>query len=159
MSFSPGVNNNPLLPTAIYLPENQDQRVIRIIELFSQSFKAINFREIGIYEPVEYITGQNWFTTGSPTKKRPTYRKVFSGTIAAPGTTSIPHGLGNISGFTFTKIIGTAQNAAGTLFIPLPQAAPDDVAITINATNINVIAATATYNNFTFQIILEYLKT
>lgn len=158
MTYSPVNSEAPFLPESIYLPSDPAQLIIRLTQILNAISFRVNLRDIAIFEKAELLTGQSWFSLDQ-NMKRQTFRKVILiPVIAAAGTTSVPHGLGNITGFTFTRIQGTAQNAAGTLFIPLPQATPDDVAITVDATNVNIIAATATYNNFSGLVVLEYLK-
>lgn len=159
MTFQPNNAIAPYLPTTVTLPgEDAESLLVRVTLFLNDVAIKVNQREISNYEIVETVTGQSWFTTNI-NNRRSTFRKViqFPALIAA-GTTSIAHGLGNVSGFTFTKIYGTARNAAGTLFVPLPQAAPDDVMITVDATNVNIIAATATYNGFSAIVVLEFLK-
>jgi len=149
----------PLLNTNIYLSDDKETNNIYLTNLLKTFVLAINTKESGIYEIDEFNISENWFNLNSYSQKRPAYRKVILfPSLTAAGVTSIPHGLGDISGFTFTKISGTAKNAAGTLHVPLPQGTPDDVMITIDANNVNITCATATYNNFSAQVILEYLK-
>lgn len=130
-----------------------------LVEKLTALGNAINYREISIYDIEENANGEVWFNEGDINNPRDGFRKVllFS-SLTAAGTTSVAHGLGNISNFTFTKIYGTAKNAAGTVHVALPQGGPDSVMITIDANNVNIICATATYNNFSAQVILEYLK-
>lgn len=149
----------PFLNTSIYLPDDDDTREIYLTSLFKDIAIKNNLREIGTYETFELITGQRWFNNNNFNDKKSAYRLVVVfPTIAGPGTTSVPHELGDISGFTFTRIYGTAKNAAGTLHVPLPQASLDNVMITVDANNVNIICGTATYNTFYAQVILEYLK-
>jgi hypothetical protein len=163
MSVTPPPNS-PFVSPSIYLPDDDDQRIIRVTDLLSQLANAVNLRDISIYEPFENSTGQSWFSdnlTTTSTEKEIPFRQVFVfPNIAAPGTTSVAH---NITNLAFcTKIYGTACNVPvapalyPTTFIPLPQPTPDDVAITVDATNINVICATGTYNAFQGLVILEY---
>lgn len=152
-------NQSPYLNTNIYLDDDTVKNNIYMTMLFRDIVTVVNSKENGIYEQSEVFTGQSWFSGGNFGNRRATYRTVYNfPTLTAIGTTSIPHNLGNISTFTFTKILGTARNAAGTFHVPLPQGGPDNVMITIDANNINIVCATATYNNFSAQIILEYLK-
>ena len=78
--------------------------------------------------------------------------------ITAPGTTSLAHNLGSLTNFTFTHIYGTLNLNSGPLFCGIPQGAPDDVEITVDGTNVNIIAATGTYNGASAIVVLEYLK-
>lgn len=147
------------LTTNIYLSDEYKNNKIYLTDLFKSIVLAVNTKESAIYENTELQTPQSWFNNNNITNRRPGYRTVIIfPALVAIGTTSIPHNLGNISRFTFTKILGTARNVVGTLHVVLPQGTPDDVMITIDANNVNIICATATYNNFSAQVILEYLK-
>ncbi len=157
---------SPYISPSIYLPEDEEQRVIRVTDLLSQLANGVNLRDIAVYEPFENSTGQTWFSnnvTSSATDKPIPFRKVIVfPALVAPGTTSVAHGISNL--VFCTKIYGTAANVPvsptvyPTLMIPLPQAAPDDVAITVDATNVNIICATGTYNGFRALVILEYFR-
>lgn len=151
--------NSPFLNTNIYLSEDDDARDTYMTNLFRDMATRINSKEIGTYENTELVTGQSWFDPNNFQNKRAAFRTVVTfASLTAIGTTSVPHNLGNISLFRFTKILGTARNAAGTLHVVLPQGGPDDVMITVDANNVNIICATATYNTFSAQVILEYIK-
>jgi len=141
------------------LGENDDFKEQALLEKLTDFSEQINLREVSVYDTEESETGQVWFNADDPNNVRNTFRKVITfSSLTAIGTTSEAHGLGDISEFTFTKIIGTAKNAAGTSHVVLPQGGPDSVMITIDANNLNIVCATATYNTFTAQVILEYLK-
>ena len=141
------------------LGEDDNFKEQSLLEKLTEFSEQINLREVALYDIEELETGQNWFDSADFNNTRNTFRKVILfPSLTAVGTTSVAHELGSIADFTFTKIIGTAKNAAGTLHVALPQGGPDDVMITINANNVNIICATATYNGFSAQIILEYLK-
>lgn len=151
---------------SIYLPEDEEQRVIRTTDLLSQLATAVNLRDIAVYEPFENSTGQSWFSDNVPstaTDKPIPFRKVIVfPSLTAAGTTSVAHGITNL--ILCTKIYGVASDIPvspavyPTLMIPLPQAAPDDVAVTVDAMNVNIICATATYNGFRALVILEYFR-
>lgn len=159
MTFPLLSSQSSYLNTNIYLSDDEESNNIYLTNLFKDIAVTVNLKETGIYENYEFQTGQTWFNNNSFTSKRGTFRTVILfPSLTAIGTTSVPHNLGDISAFTFTKIFGTARNAAGTLHVALPQGGPDDVMITIDANNVNIICATATYNTFSAQVILEYLK-
>jgi len=159
MTYQPQNTQSPFLNTNIYLSDDDEANDIYLTQLFRDFVTKINLREIGTYERQELLTGQQWYNNASFSNKRTTFRTVIEfPSLVAAGTTSVAHNLGDISQFTFTKILGTARNAAGTLHVALPQGGPDDVMVTITANNVNIICATATYNTFSAQVILEYLK-
>lgn len=158
MTYSPINSLSTYMPTVTFLGDEEDSKETVLMSILTDIINRLNSKEIGIYEAVEVLTGQRWFTAGS-SAKRGVYRKVLLfPSLTAIGTTSVAHGLGNIAAYTFTRIYGTARNAAGTLHVALPQGGPDDVMITIGPANVNIICATATYNTFSALVVLEYLK-
>ena len=130
-----------------------------LVEKITYLSQAVNTREISIYDTEEFDTGEIWFNLADFKNPRTTFRKVIIfDSLTAAGTTSVKHGLGDVSRFAFTNIYGTARNTAGTLHVALPQGGLDDVMITIDANNVNIICRTATYNTFAALVVLEYLK-
>jgi len=159
MTFAPDNSYSTYMPTAVYLGDDEEEKEIVLTNMLRDVIDRLNSKEIGIFEETEVLTGQRWFNTESEDDKRGVFRKVISfSSLTAVGTTSVAHELGDVSGFTFTKIYGTAKNASGTLHVSLPQGGPDDVMITVDATNVNIICATGTYNTFSALVVLEYLK-
>lgn len=151
--------DSPFISSSVWLPQDDVQRMIRITELFNQTIDGLSYREIGIYETTEIVTGQQWNVPASTNQdKRIPFRKVFTTTIVGSGTRTLAHGITNI--INCTRIFGTAVNSttAPTTFIPLPQSAPDDVNIVVNQTNILITAATGTYNNYTATVVIEYFR-
>jgi len=155
----------PYVSSSFYLPEDEDERVIRVTNGLHDLAEAVNIREIAAYQFTELLTGQQWTATiaNQPATFTP-YRQLYTCVLPNAGTVSIPHGITNL--IFCTRIYGAArQHVAAAdppllpnLFIPLPQSAPDDVSITVDQTNINVTTATATYANFDALIILEYFR-
>lgn len=158
---------SPFLPLYSTFPASDTQPRdlnVRLTQVYTSTASAVNAREIANYLLLEGQTGQIWYpgtTATSVTDFRNGYRTVYrAAAIVAPGTTTIAHGLTAIGTYILTKIYGTLynNNAGAPLFVPLVQAAPDDVALTVDGTNINIIAATATYNTYSAIVVLEYLK-
>jgi len=134
------------------------QRLNQVITLLAI---AINQREIAQYYDVETSSGQLFFpNTTEPTELRSGLRKlVLSTGIAAAGTTSIAHGIASMGSYLVTRVYGTLfnNNTGAPVYVPIPQAFPDDVAITVDGTNVNIIANTATYNTWSAIVVLEYI--
>jgi hypothetical protein len=155
-------SNLPYLQLSTVLPKDQNELLIKMTTLFNDIAYKVNIREISVYQTVEVLTGQSWFSRNvaiNPNSSRPTFRLVMVfPTIAGTATTSLPHGLVGLSTYTFTEIRGTLNLPGTPLFAPIPQAAPDDVAITIDATNVNITTSTGTYNGASAIVVLEYLK-
>lgn len=127
---------------------------------------AINMKETGFYVPVEFVTGQQWFRQSGASPQNPFafgWRIVVNfGALPNAATKSVAH---NITGLTagqysWTKIIGTATDAAGN-GIPLPFSSPtlnENIKLDVDITNVNITTA-IDYSAFTnCYIILEYLK-
>lgn len=152
--------NTAFVVSPIYLPEDDDWRIIRTTEILNDHANAINLRDISIYDFTPLPTGQSWnnavYLNNKSNSSVVPFRRIYQVTIAGTATASVAHGIVGL--INCTRIYGTAAKSDLSLFIPLPQAAPDDVAITVDQTNINVIAATGTYNGFLATIILEFLE-
>lgn len=160
-------NDNVFLPQYTTFPSTDTQAAAfntRLTQVYTATALSLNIREIARYYLTETQTGQKWFsgtTSASVSDFRGGFRTVYkTAAIVAPGTTTIAHGLTSIGTYALTDIYGTLfnNNTGAPLFIPLTQAAPDDVAITVDGTNINIIAATATYNTYSAIVVLEYVK-
>lgn len=121
---------------------------------------AVNIREIGQYDTVELLTGQQWFTTGDGQTKRFTFRQVYVLPATAAGaTTTIAHG---ITGQTlFTKIYGSCITNVVD-YRPIPYASVSavnkQIEINVDTTNINIINGASSPNITSGIIVLEYLK-
>lgn len=132
---------------SVYLPEDDDQKNIRITDLFTEIIIALNVREIGIYSTQETITAESW------DDNKTTFRKVYYiPSLTDPGATTIAHELGNISNFTFTNVYGTCRNTAGTIHEKI------FARIQFDAANLNVICAAGIYSTYSAVIIAEYIK-
>lgn len=149
----------PYISSQIYLPQDEDQRVIRITNLLHDLANAVNLREIANYDSTETITGQQWGSTITGfTNQQTPFRQVYTATLVGSATVTIPHNISNLT--VCTKISGTAQNSRTipTSIIPLPQSAPDDVSIVVTNTNIQITCSTATYDGYFAIIVLEYFR-
>ncbi len=117
--------------------------------------RKINERVIGQYAVTfSSVTGESWFLNGQPTPQQ-TLRQVYE----YAGTTPIAHGIDTTKIQGFTRIYGVGYD--GTNWYPLPYvnvtAANNQIALSVDATNINITlggAAPAITSGF---IILEWL--
>ena len=78
MTFLPSNSASPFLPTTQVFPEDLSQRLIVLTDNYTAVAQSVNQREIGTYETVEQLNGQQFFNTTNPERKRFAYRKVFS---------------------------------------------------------------------------------
>ena len=163
MTFNPTNSLGPFISTSTFFPDDFDEFRAKFLELYRDLSNAVNTREVGVYDLVEFLTGENWFTTGNPQVKRKTYRKVFELPATAAGaTTLIPHGITGVNTTTtFTHIYGACVTAAPDNR-PIPFASAtlvtDQIQVLVTAANVAVTNG-ATAPNITQGIIVaEYLK-
>lgn len=162
MSFAPINTNAVYLPTTQYFPEDPQEFKQVITFVYSDIARRLNDKQIGIFDQVEFLTGEQWFTQGDNQRKRQSYRKVFPLTATAAGaTTSIAHGISGVnSTTTFTHIYGACLTATPDNR-PIPYASAtavnQQIEINVDATNVNVINGAAAPNITSGYVILEYL--
>ena len=165
MTFSPSNSNAPYLPTSTFFPENFEEFRVKFLELYRDISSNTNVRQIGVFDLVESLTGQQWFTSGNPQIKRQTFRVVVAfGAFAAGSNVAIPHGISNIA--TFTHIYGagitTTAGVGGFIQVPLPfvsiTASNNCIEVKADATNIYLSLGAGGFSLSSGSIILEYLK-
>jgi len=94
---------------------------------------------------------------------KPIWKKTISGTIAAPGLTTVAHGIVGIN--TVVQITGSAQNAKPltTFSLTLPHVDPNALAnglgLFIDTVNVYVNAGNATWNGYLFSATIYFTKT
>ena len=157
-------------------PENTEEFNTALQQAYRSIADYMNWREIGTYlavtpsagvvTNVESLTGQAWFGSSSPTQsnvQRQTYRKVVNfGTLPNAATTSVAHGIPFDANYTMTKIYGVATDPVAFNYLPLPFADPtalaNNIALTADGTNVNVITGINRTNFTRAIVVLEYLK-
>lgn len=163
MTFNPINSLGPFISTSTFFPDDFDEFRAKFLELYRDLANAVNTREVGIYDLTEFLTGENWFTSGNPQVKRKTFRQVYELPATNAGaTTLIAHGITGVNTTTtFTHIYG----ACVTDFPdnrPIPYASVtavnQQIEIRIGATNIRVINGAAAPNITSGYVVLEYLK-
>ena len=159
-TFQPANTNAVFLPTTINYPKDPAELINRLNKVYEDTATRLNIKQIGVFDLVEFLTGEQWFVSGNPQTKRQTFRIVFSiGAIAAGATSTTAHGLTGITAF--THIYGTAVTAAPD-FRPIPYASATavntQIEIKIDNTNITIINGAAAPNITSAIVVLEYLK-
>lgn len=152
-------NPSSYLPLEYSLPNDPSEMRCVLRDYLIDISAAVNSRDVGVYVTQETICGQLWLPTqraGASTSL--TYRQVLrlvveTGTLST-GANAVAHGLSVTSSTHFTRVYGIIENP-GTLYVPIPN---DTVLVTVDATNINITIPSA-YNNFSGQVILEYVGT
>ena len=131
------INQVAYLRTTREFPNDLQNLIVEISRGYEDTASAVNSRVIGIFsinQPA--ITGESWFV--SRNGRQQTLRQVY--TFTATG--SIPHNININSIDGFTRIYGTATN--GTIWFLLPYvditATANQIQITIDSTNINIIS-------------------
>lgn len=140
--------------------------LVRLYQNLNNISLALNLKDTGYYDLVEFVNGQAFFpnpANSSTTPQNPVYRQAFRKVInfgALPNTAvkSVAHGLTITSGFTFTRIYATASDTTGSNYIPLPYAGINPIELSVDATNV-IITTTSDRTAFaTTYAILEYIK-
>lgn len=147
-----------MLPPDIYIPTDDPALFHEVInERERETGIVVNQKENGIYPLVEVQTSQLWFSS-DPQTDRGGFRTVYETGTLTTGSNTIAHGL-TISTFTFTNIFGVITD--GTSHVPIPNGeggTGDSANILVDGTNI-VLSITSGYNNYSGQVVLEYVKT
>lgn len=155
--MSTGTNNRTrvaFLPPEFDLPLDNPQLLNEVMnERERQTGVIVNQKENAVFTMDETVTSQTWFFEAN--EQRDGFRRMYDvPTLVAGGSVTIPHSLGNISGFTFTAYRGWVQNADGTSFRPIPadfiEVDPTDIVITV--------PGGSPYGGLSGQIVLEYIK-
>lgn len=161
-TFQPANSNAVFLPTTIQYPDDPKELINRLNKAYEDTATRLNIKQIGIFDLVDFLTGEQWFTSGNPQVKRQTFRIVFEiGPIAAGATSTTPTSLTGITSFT---------HIYGTCITDIPDKRPLNYSDITNVTNQNslrfddttnsiIIMNGATAPNITSAIVvLEYLK-
>lgn len=160
MTFLPANSKAAFLPTYDVFSEDDSQRLYQLNKNYTDTANAVNVRDISLYDTVELLNGQQFFTTGNAQKKRYGYRKVFSiGTVNAGATLTTAHGLTGVT--LFTRIYGTVITATPD-YRPIPYtsttAVNQQIEIRVDGTNFYVVNGGAAPQISSGIVVLEYLK-
>lgn len=157
-------STNAYLPTYRYLPEDPQELLVVLNQMYTDIANAVNIRQLAQYDSVEMINGQQFFsqtaTVNANEIKVFAYRKCFTLPATAAGaTTNIAHGLTGV--FQYTHIYGTCITDVVD-YRPIPYAhaaaANQQIEIKILGANIVVVNGAAAPNITSGLIILEYTK-
>ena len=129
---------------------------------------VLNIKDSGYYPRTEFVNGQVYFPNpalDSTTSQSPVFRQVFRkvinfGALPNTGSTSVAHGLTITSGFTFTRIYGTATDPS-TNFIPIPYAHPtaaNNISLDVDTTNAIITTGSDRTGYTTTYVVIEYIK-
>jgi hypothetical protein len=132
-----------------------------LTQTYIEISQSNNIKDTATYETTEIVTGQQFFNTAEPQKKRFTYRQCYVvGAIAAGATLLIPHGIVGI--IMFTRMYGTCiTNVVDYRPIPMVSATvvTDQVSLRVVGANIEIVNGATAPNITSGVIVLEYLRT
>lgn len=110
MTFSPSNSLAPFLQTSVFFPEEFEEFRVKFLALYRDISSNVNVRQIGVFDLEEFLTGERWFASGDPQKKRQTFRKVYEIPAIAPGASLVL--ATGVTGVTrYTHIYGTVITA------------------------------------------------
>ena len=152
MSTTGNSGNNFFLPNNTTYSEKNDQYLIQVTNQNALTSNTVNLREIAVYDLLEILNGQLWFSADAQTK-RPCFRQVYS----ISSKTNFNHG---ITGETlFTRIYGGATD--GTNYFPLPYVSSNpanQIGLSVTPTQVVFDSGGSSPAITNGVIVLEYLK-
>lgn len=158
MTFSPANSQAFKVIENVTFSKDQGQFLLQLTDLYQKLATSTNAKDIGTYETVELLNGQQYFGANPQTKIQ-IYRKCFVvGAIASGATSNIAHGI------TFTKLTrayGTCITAVVD-YRPIPYVSAtlitDQIQMRVTATNIVIVNGATAPNITSGTIVLEYQK-
>lgn len=171
MSSSFTGNPNNFLQQDHIIPDDNEQKDIKIRQYLNDIALATNSKDSGLYDGTETITGQKFLPTFSTdTATNATYRTVFrkvidTGALPNTGTKLVPHGIDTQASYSLVRMYGAATDPGAstwTSVIPLPFASTtpaNTVGLYADATNIIIIAGINRSNYTRSFVVLEWITT
>jgi len=162
MTSAPNNSLSYQLPENIVFSKDEKQFELQLTRMYMDMARAVNSKDIGVYDTQETIIGQKYFDVGNAQKTLDIYRKVIEcGALPNIATTVTVHGIGGLNNdCMITRAYGMARQPAGVglrpFFIPIPNSGLYQVDLMIDKTNIN-ITSSLNLSAFTYSIVvLEY---
>lgn len=153
MTSGPINSSGPFLIESQRFSKEEEPFIAQITKINADISRAVNIRDIAIYDLQEVPTGQQWFNSSNPQVKRNGFRQVFTFTAAG----NIAHG---ITGMTLCNAFGEFTdgiNFYGTIYAS-NVAIAGQVTFYVTPTNIVVQAGGGAPAIVNGVIVLEYLK-
>jgi hypothetical protein len=155
LTFAPSNSNAIYLPTTQYFPLEADKFREVLTFVYSDIARRLNDKQIGTFDLVEVVAGEQWSTATDPQTKRQTFRKIF---YFSDASLNFAHGITGI--VLCTHIYGAFTD--GTNFYPLPYvsaiAITDQIQIVVTPTNVVVTKGGTAPAITNGTIVLEFLK-
>lgn len=158
------------VPVYDVVPETWTDARPFIVEQLKRIANAVNIREIGWFLDEEllsgkaFIPGVNAAASGASSQiYRQVLRKVIDfGALPAAGTKSVPHNITVTNNFSLVFMCAAATDPVALIAFPIPYCDPgalaNGVALTMDATNVNI---TVGVNRSAFTrcfVTIEYLQ-
>lgn len=160
MTISPINSQSSFLPTTTVFPTDYDELIIRLTKNYSDTANFLNIREIGIYETIEILTGEQWSNPGQPSNRRQAFRKIFIFGAIAPGASlPITHGITGVT--SFTNIYGTVNTAiSDSRPVPFVDVLliTNQISVIVNLSTITIFNGSTAPSIKNGLVILEFLK-
>jgi len=155
LTFGPINTNAIYLPTTQYFPADQEGFREVLTFVYSDIARRLNDKQIGTFDLVEVVAGEQWATATDPQTKRQTFRKIF---YFSDASLNFAHGITGI--VLCTHIYGAATN--GINFFPIPYvsatAIANQIQIDVTPTNIVITKGGGAPAITLGAIVLEFLK-
>lgn len=159
-------NEHVPLPEEYIIPDDLEQKDLKIREYLNLISTATNTKTSGLYDSEETITGDRFLPTfNDETNSNTMYRSVFrktidTGALPLSAVKLIPHGIPITTDYTFVKIYGCAT-IPGTNAIPLPfvsTGGTDQVQLFVELGNIRIATNSNNYSLYTRSfVVVEYI--
>lgn len=162
MTYQPANSVQSYLPTTIVIPKDFESANPILTDYFKKIANALNSKDIAQYNTQEIITGQQFFTPNDNNRFRQTYRKAINFPAPLIAVNTLPHGLGALNTYTFTRIYGVFNNQTAGIFAPIPQGGANTSMLEVGqpaAADVTITAAAAYQGaNWSAIVVLEYIK-
>ena len=153
---------SPFLVTSRKFPQNPVELEPVLATMQNDIANVVNSKTTGIYDKVQIAIANRYYNDADPTKKRQSYRKVYTlASLPATGTTTIPLTFTVTPSTQFVLIDGTVESTTVSVaFTPWNMSLGEDAPyLRVNRTtnNIEVTTISGNWTTFSCMIVLEYI--
>ena len=154
------------VPVYDVVPEKWEEARPFLVEMLKKITNSLNVKEVGFFLDEELLSGKSFIPGATlpgnnPGLFRQVLRKVVDfGALPNAGLKSVPHGIVFDINFTLIQLFGAATDPVNFLAIDIGHAAaaPNQVEIFLDATNINIITGSNRSAYTRTFVIIEYLQ-
>lgn len=158
------------VPVYDVVPEKWEDGRAFIVEQLKKLTLAVNSREIGFFLDQELLTGKAFIpglndiaNGGSSQQFRTVLRKVIDfGVLPNATTKSVPHEIVFDNNFTLVDLWAAATDPVSFFAINIPFATPiataNNIALIMDATNINITTGVNRSNFTRCFVVIEYIQ-